>query len=284
MMYSCSAPSYPETAMMTGPDNPALEFSPGTGTEGVPGAETGEGAWSLETLGRVAEGVVHDFNNVLAAISGLAELILHTGPDREGGTGGNPPVSPRKERAREFAEMILQAAASGQGLVKELKTFSRKGRRELEVLDLHEVITQSLAMARGAMGGRIQSVSDFAPGSVRVLGCRGLLQSVFINLFLNARDAMPQGGRITVRTEVREDGEGRGLSAVAVSVRDTGVGMSRDVLERIFERFYTTKGPKGNGLGLANVMRVVESHQGRISVDSQPGQGTEFRIRLPLLP
>lgn len=242
----------------------------------IPDPEAGDPAWSLETLGRVAEGVVHDFNNVLAAISGLAELMLQPLPPAQGAAAGF-----RHQDAREYARMILQAAVSGQGLVKDLRTFARKGRQEQEVLDLHEVIGQSLAIVRGSLGGGIEVTADFAPVPARIRGCRSLLQNVFINLFLNARDAMPRGGRITVRTELLPETGRPGLPAVAVSVEDTGAGMTPEVLERIFEPRYTTKGAKGSGLGLANVLRTVHLHQGAIEVDSLPGVGSVFRILLP---
>jgi signal transduction histidine kinase len=243
---------------------------------GCPDPEALDGSWNLETLGRIAEGVVHDFNNVLAAISGFAELMLQPAPavpDASAGTGNHD--------AREYARMILQAALSGQGLVKDLRSLTRRDRREKEVLDLREVIAQSLAIARGSLGPCIDTVVEFGPGPARVQGCRGLLQNAFINLLLNARDAMPRGGRILLRTELLPAARGPGRPAVAVTVRDSGEGMPPEVLERVFEPRFTTKGSKGSGLGLANVLRTVRLHQGSIDVTSARGAGTEFRILLP---
>jgi two-component system cell cycle sensor histidine kinase/response regulator CckA len=263
MTYSCSASNCldEKTDVM---EADAMRVSPEREAGG------NEEAWSLETLGKVAEGVVHDFNNILASVSGFAELILM------GAAGAT--------RTAEFARQILQAAEAGQGAVKELKHLTRRGRRERELLDLHDLLGQSLSLARSALGGRIATTCEFAPGSLRILGCRGLLQNVFLNLFLNARDAMPQGGRIQVHTALlAQSGPAEeNPPTVVITVRDTGEGMPREVLERIFERFYTTKGAKGNGLGLANVMRTVELHQGWIEVDSEPGEGTEFRLHFPL--
>jgi signal transduction histidine kinase len=246
------------------------------------GPAEADASWSLETLGKVAEGVVHDFNNILASISGFAELIL-MGAGPEGARRGGGIAA--QAQAADFARHILQAAAAGQSTVGELRQLTRRGKREHEVLDLHDLLSQSLSMARGSLGGRIATACEFAPGKLRILGCRGLLHNVFLNLFLNARDAMPHGGRILVRTGMLEQAGPveENPPTVVITVRDTGSGMPRQVLDRIFERFFTTKGAKGNGLGLANVMRTVEQHRGWIEVDSEPGEGTEFRICLPLV-
>ncbi|MDB5103460.1 MAG: Blue-light-activated protein [Fibrobacteres bacterium] len=229
--------------------------------------------WKLETLGKVTEGVVHDFNNILATISGFAELILTTDgmAERE------------MDRITGFARMIQQAAMTGQSTVRGLSDFSRKSRIAKEGLDPHEVLRQSMAMARGALGGRISLGADFQDVPVQVHGSRSHLHNVFINLFLNARDAMPRGGDITVKTRVGEDPEGR-LGYLIISVRDNGTGIPEEVKTRVFEPFFSTKGGKGSGLGLANVDATVKDHGGWITVESEPGRGTEFRIHLPLLP
>ncbi|MDB5047349.1 MAG: hybrid sensor histidine kinase/response regulator [Fibrobacteres bacterium] len=231
--------------------------------------------WRLETLGKVTEGVVHDFNNILATISGFAELILTT-DDRPGAN---------RKSVTDFARHILQAAATGQSTVRELRVFTRQPGSEKEILDLHDVLMQSMGMARGAMGGRISISSDFLPGSASVEGCRGLLHNIFINLFFNARDAMPRGGDITVKTSLLR-GILPGLQGVpdvlVVSVKDTGAGMTDEVRARLFEPFFTTKGRLGSGLGLANVAATVKAHGGWITVESALERGTEFRIHFPL--
>lgn len=290
MIPSCSASSCPETAVLPDPHEPVPGAAAGKRIPGgTPGLAAGDRTWALETLGRVAEGLVHDFNNVLAAISGLAELMLQGAPDAPAGAGGEAAAPAARgagpatgeDATREFARMILQAALSGQGLVKDLRAFARQEARPTEVLDLHEVIGQSLAMARGALGGRVHAATVYAPGSVRVRGCRSQLQGVFINLFLNARDAMPRGGRILVSTETLPEAGGTGRPAVRVTVRDAGDGMPPEIARRIFEAGFTTKGPGGSGLGLANVLHSVISHRGDIEVDSAPGAGSAFRILLP---
>jgi two-component system, cell cycle sensor histidine kinase and response regulator CckA len=219
--------------------------------------------WQWANLGKMTAGVAHDFNNLLASISGYAELIL-SGVDLPG-QGLTP---------REFARNILEAASIGKSTVKELQGLVRREGMAREHLDLHHVLETALGMVQGAMGGRVLCVRDFLPGAAEVVGSPGLLHNVFINLFLNARDAMPDGGTLTVATR-REDGY------LAITVRDDGLGMTEEVRRGLFRRFETTKGGKGMGLGLCNVLATVESHGGRLEVDSAPGMGTEFRILLP---
>lgn len=249
MTYSCLASSSPEEAMI-GPDP----------------------AWRTNTVGMVAEGLIHDFNNILATISGFAELIVH---------GGAPGSTETR-----YARAILQAVATGRDTVQELRTLSRGTRRDTEELDLHEVLTQSQAMARGALGFKVCLSPLFAAGPARIRGCRGLLHNAFINLFLNARDAMPGGGTVTVTTEYQPFAAGNESEAVPawrVTIGDTGTGMDPVVLSRIFDLGFTTKGERGSGLGLPNVARVVEMHGGWMTVESVPGRGTDFHIHLPAL-
>ncbi len=228
--------------------------------------------WRLETLGLVTEGVVHDFNNVLATITGFAELILDTQTAPEG----------KRSRVDDFARNILLAAATGQATVRELRSFTRPSANAKEPLDLHEVLRQSLSMTRGALGGAVTFITDFQPGAAGMEGCRWQLHNVFINLFFNARDAMPRGGEITVKTSRLEGVSGLPDFAV-VSVRDRGLGMTEETRSRLFEAKYSTKGGTGTGMGLANVAATVKDHGGMIMVDSAPGQGSEFRLHFPLL-
>lgn len=227
--------------------------------------------WRMKTVGMVAEGLIHDFNNILASITGYAELIVQGG---------------RQGCETEFARAILQAAATGRSTVQELRTLTRGSRRETEELDLHELLASSLAMVRGALGFKVGASSRFAPGPARIRGCRGLLHNAFINLLLNARDAMPAGGTVSVWTRYLPQAAGNDREtapAWCVSIGDTGTGMGPEVLSRIFEPGFTTKGERGSGLGLPNVARAVEMHGGWITVESAPGRGTEFHIHLPAL-
>jgi signal transduction histidine kinase len=226
--------------------------------------EEDDAAWKWENLGQLAIGVAHDFNNLLASISGFAELIV------AGAEGGIAESS-----AREFAKSILEAASIGQSTVKELQGLVRPGTTHWERLDLHEILGQAMAMVKGTLGGAVFLDADLPDRPAYLLGARALLHNAFINLFLNARDAMPLGGSLTVRSWFQEGG-------TVVSIRDNGVGMDGEVRERLFEPFHTTKGTKGTGLGLRNVQDTVRRHGGRITVETAPGQGTEFRIWLPL--
>jgi signal transduction histidine kinase len=228
-------------------------------------------AWRLKTVGMLAEGLIHDFNNILAAVSGFAELIVH---------GGKPGTE------ADYARAILQAAEAGRAMVQELRSMTRGTRRQTEELELHQLLAQSQAMVRGALGLKVCTSSRFAPGKARILGCRGQLHNAFINLLLNARDALPAGGTIRVRTEYLPHAAGSECEpapAWRVSIVDAGTGMDAGILSRIFEPGFTTKGEIGSGLGLANVARVVEEHGGWIMVESAPGLGTAFHVHLPAL-
>ncbi len=234
--------------------------------------------WRLETLGMVAEGVAHDFNNILAAISGFAELILagqcgDKRPEKADRPGGD---------AVEFARHILDAAMAGRTSVQELRAFSRPDRNATEPLDLNEVLRQSITLCRGALGGIVRMRTEIASVPARLQGCRGLLQNAFLNLFINARDAMPQGGVLTVRSRLLEPDNAYGQPEWVVSIRDTGTGMGPEARARLFERYFTTKGDKGSGLGLAQVQDTVARYSGRIWVESEPGAGSEFHIAFPI--
>jgi two-component system cell cycle sensor histidine kinase/response regulator CckA len=227
----------------------------------------------LETLGMVAEGVAHDFNNILATISGFAELILD----------GRKRPERRDADAQRFARNILDAALAGQSSIRELRGFSHCQGEEAETLELHEVLRKSLAMCRGSLGGRVRVRTEFADMPALAEGCRGLLQNAFLNLFINARDAMPKGGILLVRTWVAVSGD-PARPCLVVSVGDTGIGMSPEVRARLFERYFTTKGERGTGLGLAQVRETMNRHGGWITVESEPDSGTEFRLHFPLGP
>ncbi|MEO7425124.1 MAG: ATP-binding protein [Fibrobacteria bacterium] len=224
----------------------------------------------METLGMAAEGVVHDFNNILATISGFAELILDTEPSGRG----------KRDRVREFARSILMATDTALSTIRDLRVLARQHGKEMESLDLHEILRQAVSMTRGALGGRISIKSELLPGAAEIEGCRWLLHNVFLNLFFNARDAMPAGGIISVKTARQASVAGL-PDFMVVSVFDTGVGMTEAVKARAFEAYFTTKAG-GSGMGLANVAATVKDHGGMIAVESTPGKGCEFRLHFPL--
>jgi len=228
-------------------------------------------AQKMQALGLLAGGIAHDFNNMLTVIFGRAQVLL----DR----------LPKDARARQDADAIGEAAERAATLTRQLLAFSRKQLLERCTLDLNSVIADMAQMLRRLIGENITVVTALAQSAAWVNVDRGQLEQVILNLAVNARDAMPGGGQLTLSTEsVDSDGADALPSGrfVALVVSDTGVGMDAATRERIFEPFFTTKPVgAGTGLGLATVYGVVEQHGGHIAVDSAPGRGTTFRVYLP---
>ena len=232
----------------------------------------------MEAIGQLAGGVAHDFNNILAVIQLQADLMK---------TNGDPSLA-----QLEFAEEIGAAAQRAAGLTRQLLLFSRKETLQLRDLDLNDSINDMTKMLRRTIGEDMQMQFKFAMESLFVHADAGMLDQVLMNLVVNARDAMPQGGRFIIETSAVEFDESdvshsakiRPGSFVCLSVSDTGCGITTENLPRIFEPFFTTKDVgKGTGLGLATVFGIVQQHQGWINVYSEVGQGTTFRIYLPRL-
>jgi two-component system cell cycle sensor histidine kinase/response regulator CckA len=233
-------------------------------------------AQKMEALGQLAGGVAHDFNNLLTIINGCTELLLSKlGPD---------------DSSRSFLEQIKKAGERSAVLTRQLLTFSRKQAPMLRVLDLNAVIADVDNLLRRLIGENIKLVTDLSVRLRNVQADPGQMEQVLCNLIVNARDAMPQGGQITIRTRnmTFEKGYSRPLpeiplgSYVLLQVEDTGTGMTPEVLSHLFEPFFTTKEPgKGTGLGLATVFGIVKQFGGYIAVESQPGSGSMFRIYLP---
>ncbi|QJW97864.1 hybrid sensor histidine kinase/response regulator [Frigoriglobus tundricola] len=218
----------------------------------------------MEAIGRLAGGVAHDFNNLLTIISGNVHLIQHLPP-------GDPEFPQLLDDVRDAAE---RAAA----LTRQLLTFSRKQPTRPEVIDLNEVVTGLVSMLRRLIGSGIVIRTPLAPGPVRVRADRGQLEQVLMNLAVNAKDAMPDGGTLTVGTA-----ELAGPPRTArLTIADTGIGMTDEVKRHLFEPFFTTKDVgKGTGLGLATVYGIVQQAGGTVEVESAPGAGAAFTIRLP---
>jgi PAS domain S-box-containing protein len=220
----------------------------------------------LEAVGRLAGGIAHDFNNLLTVIRGNAELI------REGG----PEVAP----AGELIDDIRAAADRATGLVRQLLTFGRRQAARPVVLDLNAVVTEMAGMLRRLLGERVSVATALSPQPVRARIDRGQFEQVVMNLAVNAKDAMPRGGTLTIATALVAPATGARLARVLVS--DTGVGMPPEVRDKIFEPFFTTKAVgKGTGLGLATVYGIVQQAGGAIVVDSAVGAGTTFQVDLP---
>lgn len=230
----------------------------------------------MEAIGRLAGGVAHDFNNLLTAISGYAEFILN----------GLSPEDP----LRYDAEAILKASERARTLTRQLLAFSRRQVMELKVVDLNRILQDLGSMLRRIIGEDIEMTMELSPrlGHVRVDPSQ--MEQVVINLAVNARDAMPTGGRLTLETMnvlldeayAQEHPYVRPGEYVLLSVSDTGVGMPPEVREHLFEPFFTTKGlGEGTGLGLATVYGIVKQSGGHIQVYSEVGHGTTFKIYLP---
>lgn len=229
----------------------------------------------MEAVGQLASGVAHDFNNLLIVINGYTELLLD-------GTGLGDPQ-------RDSLTQILEAGHRAGELTSQLLAFGLKALVEPKVLDINQVIGASARLLRRLIGETVRLETRLS--SVPLVRIDpGQLDQVFLNLVVNARDAMPDGGRLTIATDAVAalpaglllEGDLAPGPYVMVTVTDTGTGMPREVQARIFEPFFTTKGPgKGTGLGLASVYGVVRQAGGVITVDSQLGVGTRFSLWFP---
>jgi PAS domain S-box-containing protein len=230
----------------------------------------------MEAVGRLAGGIAHDFNNVLTAISGFSELAAAQ-------VGADAPV------AEDIAE-IRNATGRATTLTRSLLAFSRRQVMQPTVLDLNDVVTAIAPMLARLIREDVELVVRLEPSLGHTLADRGQFEQVIVNLVVNAGDAMPEGGRLTIETSNTDSSQERAQThvgstpgpCVMLAVSDTGVGMTAETLERAFEPFYTTKGPgKGTGLGLSTVIGIVQQSGGSLDVESRPGHGTRFRIYLP---
>jgi PAS domain S-box-containing protein len=233
-------------------------------------------AQKMEAIGQVTGGVAHDFNNMLQVINGFTQMVLaHPGLD---------------ETSRGHLQQVKLAGDRAATLVSQLLTFSRRRIMRPEPLDLNTVINDFLKMLRRVIGEHIRLTHRPAEALAAVHADRGMMEQVLMNLCVNARDAMPDGGELVIATaNLTLDATGcenrpgsRPGRYVALEVGDTGCGMAQETLERIYEPFFTTKGAgKGTGLGLSTVYGIVKQHQGIIEVESAVGRGTGFKIYLP---
>ncbi len=233
-------------------------------------------AQKMEAVGRLAGGIAHDFNNLLSAILSYSELIIADLPE------GHP--------SRDDLEQIRQAGNRAAELTHQLLAFSRRQLLQLRPLNLNAIVAGVDRMLRRVIGEDIELRTVLPPALSVTRGDAGQLEQVLMNLAVNARDAMPNGGTLTITTADLDTDETRRVPwpqlapgrYVTITVEDTGTGMSRDVQDRIFEPFFTTKPPgHGTGLGLSTVYGIVAQSGGHIFVRSAPGAGSAFTICLP---
>jgi signal transduction histidine kinase/ActR/RegA family two-component response regulator len=232
-------------------------------------------AQRLEAVGSLAGGVAHDFNNLLTVISGSAGFAL----------SGLPPDSPVRDDVEEISRSSARAAA----LTRQLLAFSRRQILQPVVLDVNEVVREMGTMLRRLISAEIELQLALGPDPATVKADPGQLEQVIVNLVVNARDAMPKGGKLLLETAIVDLDEtyaeqhlgSRPGKHVMIAITDTGVGMDRQTQARIFEPFFTTKGEKGTGLGLATVYGIVKQSGGSIWVYSEPEHGTTFKVYLP---
>jgi len=228
----------------------------------------------MEAIGHLAGGVAHDFNNLLQGIRGYTEMALLD--------------LPAIAMVREHLDHVIKAEERATSLVRQLLAFSRKQLLEMNCLDLNRVVADLLNLLLRLIGERIEVVFHPQPELKTINADAGQLEQILVNLCINARDAMPKGGRICIETQnivldsqfCQQHPWGREGEFVLLTVADNGTGIPPEIREHIFEPFFTTK-EVGTGLGLATVYGIVKQHEGFITVNSEPGQGTLFKIYLP---
>jgi signal transduction histidine kinase len=218
---------------------------------------------SMEVLGRVVSSVAHDFNNLITGVLLYSDLLSKE--------------LPRESRLRRHVQGIRRAGENGAALIQQLLSVARPHPSEMELLSINVVIEEMYDLLTRLVGENIEIVAEREPnlGCVRMSSAQ--MQRILMNLVLNARDAMPDGGQITLRTHTVPN-----TSKIELIVSDTGMGMSQEVRARLYEPFFTTKqSGRGTGLGLFAVQNIVGQSGGKLWVESEPGRGTHVTIRLP---
>jgi len=231
----------------------------------------------MEAIGTLAAGVAHDFNNLLTAIQGNAELALFRLEE------GNP--------VRGDIDQIKKAAERAASLTKQLLVFSRKQPMQFGEVDLNQTVNNMIGMLKRLIGENIKIRTELEPDLAPIQADSGGIEQVILNLAVNARDAMPDGGTLTIRTESlvpsaiqRPDGS-EPPTYVRLIIEDTGIGMDKNALEHAFEPFFSTKEVgRGTGLGLSVVYGIVKQHGGDVRIESSPGEGTRVTVTLPATP
>jgi PAS domain S-box-containing protein len=235
-------------------------------------------AEKMTAIGQLAGGIAHDFNNMLGGISGALQIIRGSVSD--------------DGEDREMVDLALQSASKASDLTAKLSSFARKGKLVSTAVDIHTSIQNAVSLLERSIDRRVSISTDLTAEASTVEGDASQLENALLNLGLNARDAMPDGGEITISTKIADLEESHCRASafdlrpgpyIQISVRDTGTGMNDATLNRMFEPFFTTKEEsKGTGLGLAAVYGAVKDHKGSIQACSKVGHGTVFHICLPL--
>ena len=231
----------------------------------------------MDAIGQLVGGIAHDFNNILGAIKGYGELAIME-------TDETNPIYVDLQQ-------IVSSTDRGAKLINQLLLFSQSHSVDIKSVDLNKLVDNLLKMLNRLIGENISIETKLSPDLPNIKADSGNIEQALLNMVINARDAMPNGGRITIKTEnvsidekyCQLNPESRCGNFVCLSVTDTGTGMTKDVLAHIFEPFFTTKPQgKGTGLGLAVVYGIIKKHQGWVDVDSESKQGTVFKIYLPV--
>ena len=233
-------------------------------------------AQRMEAVGQLAAGIAHDFNNILMVVGTYAEFLREA--------VGND------EDALEDLDMITDGVERATGLVSQLLAFTRRQTQAIETIDVVALVRQTERILRRALGSHIELETAIDPNTGYIDADPSQLDQIIMNLVVNAKDAMPDGGTITLATRCEHVLRSRVMSSgftippgryAVLRVTDTGTGMTRAVAERIFEPFFTTKAERGSGLGLSTVYGIVKQSQGWITIESEPGRGTTFEVFIP---
>ena len=227
-------------------------------------------AQKMEAVGTLSQGISHDFKNILSTLKGAVHILQKGAPENE--------------FVLKYAGKMQVSIDRARDLVEQLVLFSRTRLLQAGPVDLNALLKRQAPMLREALGEGVRLQVDVPGEPVRVFGDAASLEQLLLNLAYNARDAMPEGGILFLRLESVPGATADERGTARVTVRDTGVGMDPETRRRLFEPFFTTKDVGGGmGLGLSIVHGIVEQHHGRIEVESEPGEGTTFRVELPLL-
>jgi PAS domain S-box-containing protein len=222
-------------------------------------------AQKIDSIGNLAGGIAHDFNNILTSIMGASSIMRRR-------------ISP-KNKIYPFVDIIETASTRGKSLTNQLLTFARRTPVEFHPINVHDVLEETLRIFEPSVKPLLTIKRKFSDSPAIINGDDGQIQQAFLNLFINARDAMPNGGDLTIETTVETHPDHR----VSITVSDNGIGMTKAVQEQIFVPFFSTKEHgKGTGLGLSVVYGVIQSHNGAISFTSEIGKGTSFVLSFPL--